>query len=378
MRFNKIALLPLVFIISGCRSVNAPTVTPTNIPYTATSTSTFTPAPTDTPLPSHTPSPTETETPTFTPGPSPTPITVSPNNAILVPDIGSSARSMVWSRDGKYLYIGTFDKGLAIYDVVNKKLFPLVGNNANISSLAISPDGNILAVGIANDGSIRLWGVENVFPESEVTIFPAHGDKVFGYDVLGLAFSPDGKWVASCGYDGKVIVWDVKTGKMIKKFDVQDSVTELVFSPDGKTLIAGLGVSEKFNIWNTNTWELQDSLEGDQAYDLAISPDGSKIVSAGGGIHEANLWDVKTGNLLFKFEKNTEGSAWAVSYDPSGELVALGGGGDIVYLWNAYTGSLIWELNTTLDFTMAIAFSPDGSQVATGGSRVRIWNLNKP
>lgn len=380
MRINKIVLLTLVFINSSCVSLSTPTVTPTNIPSTETSTLTFTPIPTGTPIPTRTPSPTatETEAPTFTPGPSPTPIKVISRDAILVPDIGSSTRSMVWSRDGKYLYIGTSDKGLAIYDIVNKKLFPLVGNNADVSSLAISPDGKILAVGIANDGSIRLWGVGNIFPESEVTIFPAHGDKVFGYDVLGLAFSPDGKLIASSGYDGKVIVWDVETGKMIKKFDVQDSVMELVFSPDGKSLIAGLGVNEEFDIWNTNTWELQDSFKGDQAFDLAISADGNKMISAGGGIHEANLWDVKTGKLLFKFEKNTDGMAWAVSYDPTGKLVALGGGGDTVFLWDTSTGNLTWELNTTPDFTEAVTFNPDGSQIATGGSRVRIWNLYQP
>ncbi len=215
MKIDKIALLTLVFIISGCVSISAPT----EVPSTATSTSTFTPIPTDTPIPTHTPNPTatETENPTFTPGSTPTPITIKSNNAILVPDIGSSARSLVWSRDGKYLYIGTSDKGVTIYDVVNKKIFATVGNSTNISSLAISPNGNILAVGIANDGSIRLWAVENIRPEYEVTIFPAHGDKVFGYDVLALAFSPDGKLLASSGYDGKIIIWDVATAKMIKK-----------------------------------------------------------------------------------------------------------------------------------------------------------------
>jgi len=170
MRFNKIVLLTLVFIISGCTSVTTPTATPTEIPSTATATLTFTPAPTDTPLPTHTPNPTatETEAPTSTPGPSPTPITVTSNNAILVPDIGSSAQSMVWSRDGNYLFIGTFDKGMAIYDVVHKKLLSPWGNNANVQSLAISPDGKTLAAGLANDGSIRLLA------SKETTIFPAH------------------------------------------------------------------------------------------------------------------------------------------------------------------------------------------------------------
>lgn len=378
MKISKIVLLLLVFIISGCSSVSVPTATPTQIPPT----STFTPTPTDTPLPTYTPSPTatETESPTLTPGPTPTPISVTSNNAILVPDIGSSARSMVWSRDGKYLYIGTFDKGVAIYDVVHKKIFATVGNNANVSSLAISPDGKILAVGIASDGSIRLWAVENIRPEYEVTIFPAHGDKVFGYDVLGLAFSPDGRSVASCGFDGKVIVWDVATGKMIKKFDVQNSVFELVFSPDGKTLIAGLSVHEEFKIWDTDTWELLNTFPADQVWDLAISTDGSKMISAGGGIHEANLWDVKTGKLLFNFQKETSGFAEAVSYDPNGRLVALGDGYGYVFFWDTSTGNLIKEFHIDVEYRSisALAFNPDGTKIATAGSQVIIWNLDTP
>ena len=378
MKINKIALLLLAFIINGCASASAPTPTP--LPPSSTST----PAPTDTPIPLPTatlsPTPTETEAPTLTPGPSPTLMKVSSKNAVLVPDIGSSARSIVWSRDGNYLYIGTIDKGVAIYDVVHKKLFPLVGNNANISSLAVSPDGKLLAVGIATDGSVRLWGIENIYPESEVTIFPAHGDKVFGYDVLGLAFSPNGKLLASSGYDGKVIVWDVDTGNMIKKIDVQDSVFEVVFSPDGKTLIAALSVKEEFDIWSTDTWEIQNSFKGDQAWDLSISADGSKMISAGGGIHEANLWDVKTGKLLFKFDKETDGLANAVSYNPSGKLVALGGGGGIVFLWDPSTRNLVKELHIENEFNgvSALAFNPDGSQIATAGNQVIIWDLETP
>ena len=378
MKINNIALMIFVLIASGCASVNTPTATPTDFPPT----STFTPIPTDTPTPTLTPNPiaTETETPTLTPGPTPTPISVTSNNAVLVPDIGSSARSMVWSRDGKYLYIGTFDKGVAIYDVVNKKIFATVGNKTNISSLAISPNGKILAVGIANDGSVRLWAIENIRPEYEVTIFPAHGDKVFGYDVLGLAFSPDGKLVASCGFDGKVIVWDVATGKMIKKFDVRDSVFEVVFSPDGKTLIAGLSVHEEFRIWDTDTWELLNTFPADQVWDLAISSDGSKMISAGGGIHEANLWDVRTGKLLFNFQKETSGFAEAVSYDPNGKLVALGDGYGYVFFWETSTGKLIKEFHIDAEHSSisALAFNPDGTKIATAGAQVIIWNLDTP
>jgi WD40 repeat protein len=382
MKINTLASMTLIFILAACSSMSAPTITP------PPPTSTTTPVPTNTPLPTHTPSPTltpspvptKTELPTFTPGPSPTPIKATSKNTVIVPDLGSGARSIVWSRDGKYLYIGTYDKGVAIYDVVHKKLLSFVGNTADVSSLAISPDGKFLAVGIANDGSVRLWALENAQPKYEVTIFPAHGDKVFDPDVLGLAFSPDGKWVVSSGFDGKVIVWDAYTGEMIKKFDVEDSVFEVAFSPDGKSLIAGLNVHEKFDVWNTDTWELQNTLQGDQAWDLAISPDGSKIISAGGGIHEANLWDVKTGTRLFNFHKETDGFAEAVSYDPNGKLVALGDGYGYVFFLDTSTGQLlkVFHIDGDSSSISALAFNPDGTKVATAGSQVIIWDVDTP
>lgn len=384
MKINTLASMTLIFILAACGSMSAPTATPTPLPPTLT----FTPVPTDTSLPTQTPSPTftsspvptETEFPTFTPGPSPTPIKATSKNTVIVPDLGSGARSIVWSRDGKYLYIGTYDKGVAIYDVVNKKLLSFVGNTADVSSLAISPDGRFLAVGIANDGSVRLWALENAYPKYEVTIFPAHGDKVFGYDVLGVAFSPDGKLVASSGFDGKVIVWDAFTGEMIKKFDVEDSVFEIAFSPDGMFLVAGLNVHEEFNVWNTDTWELQKTIKGDQAWDLAISPDGSKMISAGGGIHEANLWNLKTGKRLFNFHKETDGFAEAVSYHPNGKLVALGDGYGYVFILDTSTGQLLKEFHVDGDgrSISALAFNPDGTKIATAGSRVIIWDLNTP
>lgn len=378
MKISKIKLLICVLLIIGCSPETRPVPTLTSFPLT----SAFTPTFTNTPLPSYTPIPvsTETETPILTLVPTPTPITLKSNNAILVPEIGSSARSIVWSRDGKYLYIGTISKGVAIYDVINKKIFATVGNNAHVSSLAISPDGKILAVGIANDGSVRLWAVENIHPKYEVTIFPAHGDKVFSPDVLGLAFSPDGKFVASSGYDGKVIVWDVATGEMIKKFDVQDIVFELAFSPDGKSLIAGLSVQEKFIIWNTDTWEIQKTFNGDQAWDLSINTDGSKMISAGGGIHQANLYDVNTGELLFNFQKDTSGFAEAVSYDPNGNLVAFGDGYGYVFFWDTSTGILVKEFQIDTEFRgiSALAFSPDGTKIVSAGAQVIIWNLNNP
>src|SRR5260221_393149 len=111
MKIKIITSLILIFIASGCASVSPPTVTPTKL----LPTSTFTPIPTNTSLPTRTPEPTPTETgtPTLPSGPTSTPIKVTSKNAILVPDIGSDAQSLVWSQDGDYLFIGTFDKGMA-------------------------------------------------------------------------------------------------------------------------------------------------------------------------------------------------------------------------------------------------------------------------
>lgn len=377
MNTHRIILLTtLMALVVSCNSVlPTPSVTPEPPSITPTI------IPTSTPLPSLTPTrlPTRTQKPTTTatftePAPStatPMATRVTTDNAIVIDDLGSFAISLTWSIDGNYLFIGTKDKGLIVYDVGKQKQLAALGDNLQIQSLAISPDGKTLAAGLANDGSIRLIAVET--GELLQTIWPAHEDWV-----QAVAFSPDGKLLASGGDDGKLCIWDAATGELLQTL-VKNGVGiwGLAFSPSGRSLVAGFQTDYTIRVWNTSTWTLVNTFEGDQAADLAFSPDGSKIVTAGGGIHEANLWDINTGKQLFNL-REAPGWVWAVAYAPDGQLVASGGIGEVIILWNTASGIPVRELYTGPDFTQALAYNPNGSKLASAGERVLIWDMTSP
>ena len=296
---------------------------------------------------------------------------VTTETAAIVEGINSFAVSLAWSKDGKTLFIGTKDKGLVTYDVDRAEILSFVGNDAQVQALAASPDGKVLAAGLGNDGSIRLISIET--GELLETIWPAHDNWV-----QVLAFSPDGEILASGGDDSRIILWDVATRKIFKElYRASDWIWGMAFSPDGRRLIAGFNAEYGFRIWNTTSWELQNTIDGDQAADLAFSPDGSKFVTAGGGIHEANLWDARTGQQLFNL-REAPGWVWAVAYDPKGKYVASGGIGEVVILWDVTTGKPIRELYTGADFVQALAFSPDGTKLVSAGAQVFIWDMTQP
>jgi WD40 repeat protein len=349
-----------------------PTSTPTKT-ITPTITNTNTPEATETLTPTSTKTlkPTATFTPTTSPWPTPTLLAtrVTTDTATIVEEFEGYAISLIWSIDGKYLYIGTKENGLIAYDVKKDKLGPNVGNNSQVQALAISPNGKILAVGLANDGSIRLLSTETGMLEQ--TIWPAHNDWP-----QSIVFGINSDWLVSSGDDGRILLWDVNNGELIHTISDESTSLGMGLSPDGKSLIAGCGYEEVVKIWDTETWTIKSTFIGDQAQDLAISPDGKRIVTAGGGIHEANVWDVNSGNQVFNLREHPSW-VWAVAYSPKGNLIASAGLGESVYLWDAETGIPVRELYTGPDFIQTLAFSSDGNWLASGGSQVILWDVSK-
>jgi WD40 repeat protein len=150
----------------------------------------------------------------------------------------------------------------------------------------------------------------------------------------------------------------------------------LAFSPDGQRLVAGTNRERKLRVWDTTTWDLIFTFEGDSATDLAFGPDNRTIITAGGGVPEANLWDIATGQQLLNLA-GAPGWVWAVAFSPLGERVASAGVGEAIFLWDAATGELTGELYTGREFTQALAFSPDGTKLASASNRVWVWDMTR-
>ena len=159
------------------------------------------------------------------------------------------------------------------------------------------------------------------------------------YHTTAIAFSPDGKALASGGWilgneDGvNVCLWDAATGQPRRAFRLDDGdwVNSLAFSPDGKTLAFG-GLHGNLHLWDVGTGKpLHVIHEPDQSFEaVAFSPDG-KALASGGKDGQICLWDVATGKrsrLLGKAESTVN----AIAFSPDGKLLAAGAG-KLIRLW---------------------------------------------
>jgi WD40 repeat protein len=203
--------------------------------------------------------------------------------------LGPDSKSTTWAESGHITV-----KRWHIEDGTNDTVCELVGGFDTVFSCAFTPKGRMLAIG-DSEGRIELWSISAC---GKTASFVGHrsgtwSNRAWLHGVLCLAFSPNGKTLASGGSDKVVKLWDVTTGKQTAAFrGHKEVVLSVAFGPDGRAL-ASCGYESTIRLWDTINGKCVANMDsGSEAVCCVVfSPDGKTLASAGHG-NTIKLWNV--------------------------------------------------------------------------------------
>ncbi|NER25787.1 MAG: NACHT domain-containing protein, partial [Symploca sp. SIO1C2] len=238
----------------------------------------------------------------------------------------------------------------------------------SIHSVAFSPNGKILATGDTL-GEIRLWRLDD---GKHILICKGHT-----YSVKSLVFSCDGQTLASGGYDHTVKLWDIHTGQCLNTLQGHTNVVmSVAFSPNGQTLVSG-SEDHTVRLWDINTGNCLNILQGHTNYvrSVTLSCDGQTLASSSFD-HTIKLWDIHTGQC-FKTLYGDTNWVTAVALSNNSQTLASGSSNGTLKLWDICTGQCLntWQGHT--HWIQSIAFSPNGQTLASGSEdyTVKLWDI---
>jgi RNA polymerase sigma factor (sigma-70 family) len=273
----------------------------------------------------------------------------------------SSVQSIAFAPAGNLL-ASAGDDAVRLWDIATGREVRRLPQRAD--RVAFSPDGRLLATG-GHDGPVRLWDAATARPLRRLE---------WGEDTYALAFSPDGKAIASGGRAGSLFLDDVATGKRLRQWRVPGRLASVAFSPDGRRL-ATATTGGLVQVWELATQAEAPQFRGQKlpGIHVAFSPDGRLLAAApvSGGF---GLWEVATGKAVHR----EAGGYGEVVFSPSGRTLAAPDLG-AVRLWEAATGKPVAALPWRHPPPAHVRFSPDGKYLAAsggGGPAITIWELS--
>jgi putative hemolysin len=253
----------------------------------------------------------------------------------------------------------------------SQKLSPLQGHTGEVRSVCFSPDGKHLASG-GDDGRVLLWDART--GQKPVALL-GHSREVYS-----VCFRSDGKRLASGSWDGNVKVWDPQTSRELLSFKAHEAgLMGVCFSPDGKRL-ASCGADYTIRLWDPDaetpsTRALLPPLQhSNRVTSICFNADGTRLASAGDD-HAVQLWDTGRHKVIRSFVGHSNRVS-SVCFAADGKRLATAGEDRTIRIWDVESANEILRLAVREGRATSLCFSPDGKRLVSGSSdaKISVWD----
>ena len=291
--------------------------------------------------------------------------------------------------DGTQIAASVHNFGIKIIDLLTEKeIYRLTvpGEEGLIYDLSYSPDGKFLAA-VRDTGYLEIWDSSTGELHRRLTDY---GEDLLGYQfdrgLHAVAFSSlcdtsPGKVcpLATVGTDGQLIVWDAQTGEQIFKYQNEDALTALAYSPDGKLLAFGNAQMKSYDqgvvkVLDLETRTILQEWTGilGWVFGMDFSPDG-KHLAVGTTYADFRIMDVGTGETVH--DGDSTAAIIQLAYTPDGKSIVTTEI-DSTHYWDAASGESLYTLADSPVFSLGLSISADGSKLAVGTDRLYIYILD--
>ncbi|WP_129627962.1 PQQ-binding-like beta-propeller repeat protein [Candidatus Oscillochloris fontis] len=287
-------------------------------------------------------------------------------------------QDLALSPDGRMIATNASDGQIHLIDrAQGQEIQHITANDAGLPTfgLAFSPDGTYLAAGSSDQ--IMIWAITNGQVAYQFDAHPESGAEVMNNDILAVAFSPDGSVIASGSADGTARLWDRNQDQPIYTLEVGSEVWAIAYSPDGRYLATG-DFAGQIMFWDVLTGDLIWSLPAHQDLitGMAISPDGSVIASSSADL-SVRLWASSDGSALDILRGHVT-TVETVAFSRTGDRLATASADGSAKVWAMNNSRMILSLMGHENGLSGAIFSPDGAQLITSSldGTLRTWDLS--